>query len=79
MEEPSNSGLWKAMTFREKCRSVYSRITIEPMVVCYVLPSMLLELGLQNLSIHKACVANLKFNDTVCEALRIRETTGYEE
>lgn len=71
--------IWKEMSFLEKIRFVYGKITIEPMVICYILPSMLLQLGLQNLNIHKACVANLRYNETVCEALRNRNVAGLEK
>lgn len=66
------------MSVSERIRFACGRITIEPMVVCYVLPSMLLVLSVQNLNIEKACVANLKYNETVCAALRDRNINGFE-
>lgn len=69
---------WKAMTFTEKVRYVWSHITLEPMVACFVMPSMLLLLGVQNLNLEKACRVNLGYNQTVCDALRNRDTAQYE-
>lgn len=62
----------------DKIRYVWSHITLEPMVACFVLPSMLLMLGVQNLNLEKACRVNLGFNDTVCRSLRNRDTAHFE-
>lgn len=65
------------MSLCEKIRHIYEHITLEPLVACFVLPSMLLMLGVQNLNLEKACRVNLNYNQTVCDALRIRETSHY--
>lgn len=69
---------WKEMSFTEKVRYVWSHITLEPMVACFVMPSMLLMLGVQNLNLEKACRVNLGYNQTICDALRNRDTSQYE-
>lgn len=74
---PKSGKLLKDMSFSEKCQYVYENITLEPMVACFVLPSMLLMLGVQNLNLEKACRVNLNFNETVCDALRDRQTANY--
>lgn len=69
---------WKEMTFKDKVRYVWTHITLEPMVACFVMPSMLLMLGVQNLNLEKACRVNLGYNQTICDALRNRDTANYE-
>lgn len=68
---------FKDMSIGEKFRHIYANITLEPMVACFVLPSMLLMLGVQNLNLEKACRVNLNYNQTVCDALRVRNTENY--
>lgn len=70
---------FKEMSIGEKIHYIYDRITLEPMVACFVLPSMLLMLGVQNLNLEKACRVNLDYNETVCDALRVRETAHYAD
>lgn len=79
-KEPNkkNEKQFKEMTLSEKIRHIYNHITLEPMVACFVLPSMLLMLGVQNLNLEKACRVNLGYNQTVCDALRIRDTLNYD-
>lgn len=72
-----NGTLFKDMSFSEKVRYIYKNITLEPMVACFILPSMLLMLGVQNLNLEKACRVNLDYNQTVCDALRARQTANY--
>lgn len=78
-KEPNkkNEPLFKEMSFGDKIRYIYGHITLEPMVACFVLPSMLLMLGVQNLNLEKACRVNLGYNQTVCDALRARDTSNY--
>lgn len=73
-----NGLLFKEMSFSEKVRYIYGQITLEPMVACFVFPSMLLMLGVQNLNLEKACLVNLNYNQTVCDALQMRETENYK-
>lgn len=73
-----DGSFFKEMSFIEKIRYIYSHITLEPLVACFILPSMLLMLGVQNLNLEKACRVNLDYNQTVCDALRARETANYK-
>ncbi|XP_015117913.1 proton-coupled folate transporter [Diachasma alloeum] len=75
-ENPINR---KSMSIREKWNFLSSNITVEPMVACYIMPSVLASLATQNLNLEKACRVNLGYSDTVCSALADRNTTGYEE
>ncbi|KAL0125339.1 hypothetical protein PUN28_004466 [Cardiocondyla obscurior] len=69
---------WKSMSMRQKWSFLTSNITVEPMVACYVIPSVLSQLATQNLILEKACRVNLAYSDEVCSALTARNTTGYE-
>ncbi|XP_014613798.1 PREDICTED: uncharacterized protein LOC106792138 [Polistes canadensis] len=69
---------WKSMTIRQKWTLLTSNITVEPMIACYVIPSMLASLATQNLNLEKACRVNLAYSDEICTNLAIRNTTGLE-
>ncbi|KAK2582171.1 hypothetical protein KPH14_004528 [Odynerus spinipes] len=69
---------WKSMTVREKLSFLASNITVEPMIACYVIPSMLASLATQNLNLEKACRVNLGYSDDVCTNLAARNTSGLE-
>lgn len=58
-------------------RHIWNNITLEPLVLCFVMPSMLLMLGTQNLNLEKACRVNLAYNASVCDSLTRRETANY--
>lgn len=73
-----NETTFKENSFGKKMRHIFCNITLEPMVAFYLLPSMLLEMSMQNLNLDKACRVNLNYNNTVCDALRERETEQYK-
>lgn len=73
----TNQSFWKQMTFKEKFHYLRQNITVEPLLACFVMPSMLTNLGTQNLFLEKACRVNLAFNETVCDALTARDTANY--
>lgn len=82
-EKPGGGGdggavAWKSMSIRQKWSYLTSNITVEPMVACYVIPSVLSGLAVQNLILEKACRVNLAYSNEVCSALSARNTTGYE-
>ncbi|XP_008546539.1 solute carrier family 46 member 3 [Microplitis demolitor] len=70
---------WKSMSVRQKCNFLFSNITVEPMVACYIMPSVLASLATQNLNLEKACRVNLAYSDDICSALAARNTTVYRE
>lgn len=70
---------WKTMSLRQKWNFFTSNITVEPMVACYIMPSVLASLATQNLNLEKACRVNLAYSDQVCDALAVRNTSGYIE
>ncbi|XP_015176568.1 PREDICTED: uncharacterized protein LOC107066449 [Polistes dominula] len=69
---------WKSMSLRQKWTLLTSNITVEPMIACYVIPSMLASLATQNLNLEKACRVNLGYSDEICTNLAARNTTGLE-
>ncbi|XP_058463536.1 lysosomal proton-coupled steroid conjugate and bile acid symporter SLC46A3-like [Malaya genurostris] len=64
-------------TLREKLCYLRNNITVEPVVACYIMPSVLAGLATQNLNLEKACRVNMNYGDTVCDALTRRETANY--
>lgn len=67
----------KGLNIFQKARRMVSLITVEPILACYVMPSVLSALATQNLYLEKACRVNLRFGDHVCDALTKRETANY--
>lgn len=65
------------MTLKQKFNYLRNNVTVEPLLACFVMPSMLTNLGTQNLFLEKACRVDLGFNDTVCDALTARDTANY--
>lgn len=76
---PEKPKPWKKMSFREKCKHVTENITVEPMLACYIMPSVLAGLATQNLNLEKACRVNLNYGTHVCDALTRRETANFTE
>ncbi|XP_055301314.1 uncharacterized protein LOC129567949 [Sitodiplosis mosellana] len=73
----NNESSFKKMTFGKKVQHIYGLITLEPLIICFLLSSTVLELTVQNLNLEKACLVNLNYNQTVCDALRVRDTANY--
>lgn len=67
----------KCMTYTEKIRFVITNITVEPVLACYIIPSIFSGLATQNLNLEKACRVNLNYGDEICDALTIRQTANY--
>lgn len=58
-------------------RRVWDNITVEPLLACYIIPSVLATLATQNLNLEKACRVNLAYSGDVCDSLTRRETANY--
>lgn len=54
-----------------------SKITVEPFVICYILPSVLAGLAVQNLCLEKACLVNLEYDETTCRHIMQGRTANY--
>lgn len=78
MKKPGTDGdSWEGLGFIQKTRRMISLITVEPILACFVMPSVLAALATQNLYLEKACRVNLGFDHHVCDALTRRETANY--
>ncbi|XP_077287139.1 putative peptidoglycan muropeptide transporter SLC46 [Arctopsyche grandis] len=60
---------WKELTFRQKCSKLKNYITVEPLLACYIMPSVLATLAVQNMNLEKACRVNQAYGDEVCTKL----------
>ncbi|CAG9785260.1 unnamed protein product [Diatraea saccharalis] len=67
----------KKISFIERLKIIKANMTVEPIMACYVMPSVLSSLAVQNLNLEKACLVNLNFSEEVCEALKLRQTENY--
>lgn len=65
--------------FLFKVRFFVSHVTVEPMLLFFILSHIMSSLTSQNLNLEKACRVNLDFPVEVCDALTARNTTGVEE
>ncbi|XP_075230658.1 putative peptidoglycan muropeptide transporter SLC46 isoform X2 [Lycorma delicatula] len=68
---------WGDLKIMEKLRFLRRNVTVEPMLVCYIIPSVLSSLATQNLNLEKACRVNLAFGDEICSSLEARNTKNY--
>lgn len=66
-------------SFCSKVKVIFSNITVEPILICYVWPSVMSSLAMQNLNLEKACRVNLGYDDAVCDAMAQRNKTGYSD
>ncbi|XP_046967216.1 solute carrier family 46 member 3-like [Vanessa cardui] len=67
----------KELNIFQKAKLMMSLITVEPILACYVMPSVLSALATQNLYLDKACRVNLGFDHHICDALTKRQTANY--
>lgn len=79
MDKKEPKKQWKDMNFKERCKHLKDNVTIEPMLACYIMPSVLAGLATQNLNLEKACRVNLAYGDEICDALSARNTANYTE
>lgn len=68
---PTDETIWK------KTKLIFENITVEPVMICYILPYIMSNLAVQNLNLDKACRVNLQYNSSVCDALTVRNLSGY--
>ncbi|CAG9856338.1 unnamed protein product [Phyllotreta striolata] len=66
-----------ATTWKGRYKFFIENITVEPMLACYIVPSVLASLATQNLNLEKACRVNLGYSTEVCDALTERRTANY--
>lgn len=68
---------FSAMSWKERWNFFSENITVEPMLACYIIPSVFSNLATQNLNLEKACRVNLAYSDEICNALTDRRTANY--
>lgn len=73
----ANSKKWNLRNMRSTLKFLYRNTTVEPMLGCYIIASVLASLATQNLNLQKACRVNLAFDDEICTALEKRDTKNY--
>lgn len=56
-----------------------TKITVEPFVICYVLPSVLAGLAVQNMCLEKSCLVNLQYDEETCRHIMQGRTQNYTE
>lgn len=78
-DKASKSINLESMSWRERYKFFCDNITVEPMLACYIIPSVLASLATQNLNLEKACRVNLRYTQEVCDALTARETQNFTE
>lgn len=62
----------KKMSLCTKVKVILSNITVEPIMFCYVLPSVMASITTQNLTLEKSCRVNLALEKDICDALSSR-------
>lgn len=69
------------MPFFKKVSKFRTYITVEPLLACYVMPSVLASLAIQNLNLEKACRVNKNYGEDICDRLIQQNASNltYEE
>lgn len=67
----------KKLTYSERFKLIKDNTTVEPIMACYIMPSILASLAVQNLNLEKACRVNLNISSDICDALTLRQTENY--
>lgn len=68
---------FRTMTTKERFLYIKNVITVEPLIAAYILASFVCSPALNNLEVEKACRADLKLNDSICDAILEREATNF--
>lgn len=65
----------KTTSIKAKLESIVNSITVEPILICIILPNIMTSLTTQNLTLEKSCRVNLAFGNEICDALTKRNTS----
>ncbi|XP_018319526.1 solute carrier family 46 member 3-like [Agrilus planipennis] len=68
---------FKEMTMKERMNYVREIITVEPLVVCYAMATVLCTPALLVLEFEKACRVNEGYDDKICDDIVYKEDTIY--
>lgn len=74
---PESAKKLKKKPFCAKLKFFISNITVEPVLVFYLLPSVMVTIAIQNLNLEKACRVNLGIPREHCDALTMRNSSAY--
>lgn len=58
---------------------IWKGITVEPVLILFLLPFFMSALTIQNLSLEKSCRVNLNLNKSICDAIQQRNRSGYND
>lgn len=64
---------------RDLLCKIWKEITVEPVLILFLLPFHMSALTIQNLSLEKSCRVNLNISDSVCDAIHQRNRSGYTD
>ena len=70
---------WSDMSLRQKAKHVIANVTVEPITLLYIVPSLLSNLTTQNLNLEKACRVNLNYTTELCDSFTQRNFTNETE
>ncbi|XP_045764916.1 proton-coupled folate transporter-like [Maniola jurtina] len=78
-ENVQNKEKSEKISLMQRLKIIKANTTVEPILACYVMPSVLASLATQNLNLEKACLVNLNYSTEICDALKSRQTENYTE
>ncbi|XP_045469355.1 uncharacterized protein LOC123677009 [Harmonia axyridis] len=61
----------------ETPKSILKSMKILPVMFLYVISSMMSTLTTENLNLEKACLVNIGFNESICQAMVVRNSSAY--
>ncbi|BES90891.1 Adenylate cyclase [Nesidiocoris tenuis] len=67
------------VSVREKFNNIISNVTVEPILLCYILPNYIANLATMNMNLEKACRVNLNYSSDLCDEIARRNTSGLEK
>lgn len=70
-EESENAKIPKELkpSFLERLKVLRGYVTVEPLLACYIMPSVLASLAVQNMNLEKACRVNQGYGEDICTDL----------
>lgn len=60
------------VSVREKFNNIISNVTVEPILLCYILPNYIANLATMNMNLEKACRVNLNYSSDLCDEIARR-------
>ncbi|XP_004933384.1 proton-coupled folate transporter [Bombyx mori] len=69
-KETPNTRKWSISSSLNAILNFFAYLTVEPFMICYILPSAISGLAVQRLNIEKACRSDLNYSDAICLLVR---------